>query len=114
MFSESASSADLFISFYNYSNAGNPLFEAMMHACCIVTLNSEGMSSFLPSDSGVLLNSNLPDIIAKELTSLLINDERRILLGKNAQKTAEQDFPTWEARVQLEIDEIVRLTKSKS
>lgn len=103
-------SADIFLSFYNYSNAGNPLFEAMMHGCCIVTLNSDVMSSFLPDDAGVLLSANQPEIIAQEIRSLLVNSDRRYQFGKRAQVVSKRDFPTWERRIQQEIDEIVRLT----
>jgi glycosyltransferase involved in cell wall biosynthesis len=82
--SEIYASADVFVSMYAYSNAGNPLFEAMMHACPIVTLHSEVMHSFLPEDAGVLLNDHSPETIALALVDLLQHPAKRIALGIRA------------------------------
>ena len=39
--------ADIFLSFYDWSNVGNPLLEAMMGGKCIVTLNNGDTGRFI-------------------------------------------------------------------
>jgi glycosyltransferase involved in cell wall biosynthesis len=48
--------ADIFLSFYDWSNVGNPLLEAMMAGKCIVTLNNGDTGRFIQNGyNGVLL-----------------------------------------------------------
>jgi len=99
-------SADIFISMYDYSNAGNPLFEAMAHACSIVTLDSTGMEEILPGDAGILLPDFQDEVLAQKLNFLLENDDYRLRMGQNAREHAMKHFLTWDKRIELELIEI--------
>lgn len=39
--------ADIFLSFYDWSNVGNPLLEAMKAGKCIITLNNDNTGRFI-------------------------------------------------------------------
>jgi len=96
--------ADIFLTFYDWSNVGNPLLEAMMGGKCIITLNNGDTGRFIQNgDNGILLEykdlSKLPQIIKE----LLEDEERRNYLGANARKFAEEHFWSWEKRMNMEI-----------
>lgn len=96
--------ADIFVSLYDKSNVGNPLFEAMTCGRCIVTLNNGTTGELIKNnDIGVLLNldelNRLPDIII----SLLKDEEKRKRLGLRAKEYADTHFWTWEERMAQEV-----------
>lgn len=102
--------ADVFLSFYDLSNVGNPLLEAMMAGKCIVTLNNGNTSRFIRNrENGILLEyedlPRLPEVIKE----LLANDDLRNRLGTNARKFAEENFWSWEKRIETEIAEVNQL-----
>lgn len=102
--------ADIFLSFYDWSNVGNPLLEAMMAGKCIVTLNNGDTGRFVNNGhNGVLLEyedlSRLPQVTKR----LLADEERRRQLGINAHKFAEEHFWSWEERIDAEIKEVASL-----
>jgi len=102
--------ADVFLSFYDLSNVGNPLLEAMMAGKCIVTLNNGDTGRFIKNgENGVLLEyedlPRLPEIIKE----LLANEDLRNRLGANARKFAEENFWSWQERIEVEIAEVNRL-----
>jgi len=104
--------ADIFLSFYDWSNVGNPLLEAMMAGKCIVTLNNGDTGQFVRNgENGVLLEyedlPRLPEVIKE----LLANDELRKRLGANARKFAEENFWSWQERIEAEVTEVSRLIK---
>ena len=103
------SGANVFLSFYDYSNAGNPLFEAMMHSCCIISINSPAMKDFISSNSAVLLPNFDMSILANELINLLGNQSKQIQLGEAANIEINSRFKNWDDRIQLEISEIMKL-----
>jgi glycosyltransferase involved in cell wall biosynthesis len=103
------SGANVFLSFYDYSNAGNPLFEAMMHSCCIISINSPAMKDFISSNSAVLLPNFDMSILANELINLLGNQSKQIQLGEAANIEINSRFKNWDDRIQLEILEIMKL-----
>lgn len=102
--------ADIFLSFYDWSNVGNPLLEAMMAGKSIVTLNNGDTGQFITNGvNGILLEyediPNLPTIIK----NLLSDRDFRERLGGNARKFAEEHFWGWEERIEAEIKEVRRL-----
>lgn len=104
--------ADIFLSFYDWSNVGNPLLEAMMAGKCILTLNNGDTGRFVQNGiNGVLLEyddlPNLPQIIKE----LLADEDRHERLGTNARKFAKEHFWTWEERMDAEIREISALVE---
>jgi glycosyltransferase involved in cell wall biosynthesis len=103
------SGTNVFLSFYDYSNAGNPLFEAMMHSCCIISINSPAMKDFISNNSAVLLPNFDMSILANELIDLLGNQSKQIQLGEAANIEINSRFKNWDDRIQLEILEIMKL-----
>jgi glycosyltransferase involved in cell wall biosynthesis len=101
--------ANIFLSFYDYSNAGNPLFEAMMNSCCIVSINSPAMKDFISNNSAVLLPKFDLSILGNELVNLLDNQSKQIQLGEAANAEVNSKFKNWDDRIQLEIMEIMKL-----
>nr|WP_264358323.1 glycosyltransferase [Melioribacter roseus] len=98
--------ADIFLSFYDYSNAGNPLFEAMLFSKCIVTLNNGDTSKFIDNNSGVLFNEYNEINISNKIIELLNDDNKRKTLGKNARNRIITEFYDWNERIKIEIDAI--------
>ena len=101
-------SADIFVSFYDLSNVGNTLLEALVCGKAIVTLDVGGTSSVIKNgDNGILLNperiSELPSTILK-----LINEPQlRKRLGEKAKAYADLYLQTWEERMRMEVQTIV-------
>lgn len=101
---------DIFLSFYDWSNVGNPLLEAMMAGKCIITLNNGDTGRFIRNgENGVLLEyedlPKLPEVIKE----LLANEKLRNYLGANARKFAEENFWSWEERINAEVAEVQKL-----
>lgn len=106
--------ADIFLSFYDWSNVGNPLLEAMMAGKCIITLNNGDTGQFIQNGyNGVLLEYKDLSKLAQVIKELLEDEERRNYLGANARKFAEEHFWSWEERIEAEIKEVVSLIYRK-
>jgi len=102
--------ADIFLSFYDWSNVGNPLLEAMMAGKCIVTLNNGDTSRFVKNEqNGVLLEyedlPKLPEVIKR----LLADEGHRKRLGASARRFAEKHFWSWEERMDAEVQAVEAL-----
>ena len=97
-------SADIYLSFYDTSNAGNPLFEAMTTGNCIVTINTGDTKKFLPDGTGFVMDKNNMTEVANKIIELLKNDEHREKIGENARIYAQINIPDWDKRIKYEID----------
>ncbi len=104
--------ADVFLSLNELSNVGNPLLEAMRSGSCVVTLD-EGDTGDLIKDNetGVLLRSGQPVVIAQALERLADDPAARHRLGEAARLFAEANFWSWQQRIDAEIDELERLVE---
>jgi glycosyltransferase involved in cell wall biosynthesis len=98
--------ADVFLSLNELSNVGNPLLEAMASGRCIVTID-EGDTRDLIHDgeTGVLLASGGPQVIAPALRKLAAEPELRARLGRSAQAFAANEFWSWDERMKVEVNE---------
>ncbi len=104
--------ADIFLSFYDWSNVGNPLLEAMMAGKCIVTLDNGDTGRFVKNGyNGILLEYDDLPKLSKVVKELLANEELRERLGANARKFAEENFWSWEERMAAEIQAVKALLK---
>ena len=104
--------ADVFISMNGISSLSNPVFEAMACGKCVIALD-RGTTRQLIKDgeNGLVINAfgELKDAIIK-----LLSDTSMITrLGLEAKNTIDK-WPSWEERVQQEMELINRLCKSKS
>ncbi len=96
--------ADFFFSFYDYSNAGNPLFEAMMHSKCIFVKNVGDTVEFISGNQCVLLTEKEILENNSKIFDVIENEELKKQKEKEAFKRFNEDFQTWEERIKLEID----------
>lgn len=104
--------ADIFMSFYDTSNAGNPLFEAMLTGNCVITINTGNTKDFVPENTGVIFDKFNSNQIGNKVVKLLKNDKKRELICKNAKKFAIQTFQNWNQRINTEISAIENLKKN--
>ena len=99
--------ANLFLSLYDLSNLGNPLFEAMRCGKAIITLDVGATNTVIENNkNGILLSLDelpeLPDVICR----LLKNDKERKMLEEGALRYADENFWTWDERVAAEIQKV--------
>lgn len=101
---------DVFLSVNELSNVGNPLLEAMVAGRCVLTLD-EGDTRDLIRDgeTGVLLHSGDPQVIAESLAALSRDADKRRRLGLSARRLAERSFWSWEQRMDAEVDAVEEL-----
>lgn len=98
-------SADIFLSLYDVSNCGNPLFEAQLVGKPLVTLDNGATATVIkdgingriidPRDEG-----SLPDIVAQ----LIDDHELRATLSEGAKSWSRKELRSWSQRMELEID----------
>ncbi len=103
--------SDVFISLYEHSNAGNPLFESMVHGCCIYTYNSPEVREYLDDNSAVLIKPGEPD--AGALKDILNDPQKRIEMGKKAREKAFEKLQSWDERINMEVREILQAKQQK-
>jgi glycosyltransferase involved in cell wall biosynthesis len=101
---ELLSAADVFLSLYDISNCGNPLFEALLSGCCIVTLDNGGTGGVMVDGyNGRLVpmekEYDLPEIVS----GLLTDASQRVLLRHGAQEWASRELSSWEDRMATEV-----------
>ncbi len=104
--------ADIFLSFYDWSNVGNPLLEAMMAGKCIVTLNNGDTGQFIKNgENGILLEyEDLPKL-SEIIKTLLADKELKDRMGANARRFAEKYFWSWEERLKADVSEVNQLVE---
>lgn len=98
------SATDVFLSLYDISNCGNPLFEALLSGCCVVTLDNGGTGTVIRDGyNGRLVplerEAELPGIVAR----LLASPDERAALSSGARNWAAREMRTWDERMRIEI-----------
>ena len=104
--------ADLFISMNGISSLSNPVFEAMSCGKCVIALDRGATRELIKDgENGIVIKSSeeLKDAIIK----LLSDPDRIARLGLEAKKTIAS-WPSWEERVQQEVEMINRLCDNKT
>jgi glycosyltransferase involved in cell wall biosynthesis len=102
--------SDVFISMNALSSMSNPVFEAMICGKAVIALNRGATDELIKNNiTGILVNddetNNLPNIIQ----NILENDYLRREIGENAQKFMLEEWPSWEERVNYELNLIESL-----
>jgi glycosyltransferase involved in cell wall biosynthesis len=95
---------DVFLSLYEYSNAGNPLFEAMLHKRAIITVNNGDTNNFIDKNSCLFVDDYDEPQLIKHLAYLSKNQSVRIELGQNAYEKLIKTFNSWDQRLSNEVD----------
>jgi len=97
--------ADLFISMNALSSMSNPVFEAMICKKAIVALNTGKTEDIIKNNiTGILVDLEQIDKLPEIVNNLLEDDAKREILGKNAQQLIYNEWPSWEERVDYEVD----------
>ncbi|MBD3366578.1 MAG: glycosyltransferase [Candidatus Eisenbacteria bacterium] len=96
-------SADVFVTMSDRTNAGNPLYEAMMAGLPVVALNTGRTAEVVSGgDNGLLIEpdelASLGDVVA----GLLGDEVLRGRLGRRARETADAALPSVEERQAME------------
>lgn len=108
------SAADIFLSFYDWSNVGNPLLEAMMAGRPVVTIRSGDTERIVSNwSNGVILEEYTPVAAASAIGRLLADPKLRETLGSNALAYARETFLSWDERIEKEIKEVEQLVAKR-
>jgi glycosyltransferase involved in cell wall biosynthesis len=97
--------ADIFLSLYDASNCGNPLFEALLCGRCVVTLDNGGTRDVIKDGwNGRLVSmeqlGRLPEIVEE----LIADSATRERLQQGARDWGRSEMRTWDERIVYEID----------
>lgn len=96
--------ADVFLSFYDLSNLGNPIFEAMRTGTALITLDTGDTASVVRhGENGIILKKWEETVAARHLSQLLRDSDYRKKIGNGAFRYADKHFLTWNARMKREI-----------
>ncbi len=107
--------ADVFLSLYDLSNVGNPLWEAINAGRCIVTLNTGATGEVIKDgQNGRLLEvgddeNDLAIRLAAVIEQLYRNPDLRSALAAEALAYGKQHLWTWDERLKAELDSILEL-----
>lgn len=106
--------ADVFVSAYDLSNRGNPLYEAMACARVVVTLADGSVDDLVDANTGRAVdpsrvNSELP----RALVEILDDPALRARLGKTARERAMKVLLSVEDRMRLEASAIERVVEHR-
>lgn len=100
--------ADIFLSFYDLSNVGNPLLEALSLGKPIITYNVGDTNKVIDGKNGLLLDDVSPDNIAKTIENM--NNEKDLkFYSDGAKEYTKNNLYSWEKRMKMEIEEVKKL-----
>lgn len=102
--------ADIFLSFYDLSNVGNPLLEALSLGKPIITYNVGDTNKVIDGKNGVLLDDVSPENIAKTIENIN-NKQQLIIYSDGAKEYTKNNLYSWDKRMEMEIKEVKKLTK---
>lgn len=105
--------ADFFLSFYDMSNVGNPLLEAMTLGKCIITLDVGDTNKLIKNNyNGIIVSPEKISEVVSKISRLIDNNDLRKKMGENAAEFARKEFITWNKRMENEYLEIDKLYKN--
>lgn len=106
--------ADVFLSLYDLSNVGNPLLEAMALGKCIITLDVGDTRSLIHDrENGILLTTDTLPALGAVMRELSENPALRRQLGSAAARYAQENFCTWQKRMDQEFQAVKDLLNRK-
>lgn len=101
---------DVFISTNDISNISRGLKEAMFLNMCIVTIDTGNTGSLIKNGiTGMLIPPDDQNLISKALINVLLNEEKRIELGREARSFIEKYEPTQQTIVDERVDRLKSL-----
>jgi glycosyltransferase involved in cell wall biosynthesis len=104
LISKYINASDVFFSFYDLSNIGNPLLEAMKCGKLIVTLNNGDTGEVVKHmHNGLIYDTFEPLTISEDIINLINNTILREKIENNAYKYANDNFISWQQRIANEL-----------
>lgn len=104
--------SDVFLSFYDLSNLGNPIMEAMIAGLPLITINVGDTNKLIRNEeNGILISANRLDEIPVQLERIILNNELRNHIAQGALATAREEFWSWEDRMEMEENMVFSLLK---
>lgn len=101
------SCSNIFLSHYELSNVGNPLWEAINNQCLVVTINNGNTGKIIEDRvNGLISDEKNYFDNAQKLIKLSKNDFERILL--NANNSLKENVKSWDERMEIEYDYYVK------
>ncbi|MDD3106306.1 MAG: glycosyltransferase family 4 protein [Bacilli bacterium] len=101
---------DIFLSLYEISNLGNPLFEAMMIGKPIITINVGATATIIKNNlNGILLEDFDVTVAVNQIQLLLEDNTRMEFLGHQANLFARKNFLSWTDRMEIEVDAVEKI-----
>jgi glycosyltransferase involved in cell wall biosynthesis len=109
---------DVFISMYDLSNIGNPLLEALVEGCGIITYDIGDTSSVINDENGILIPFNnkeekVIETLKYSIMELVFDNNKLQELKQNALLYANQNLFDWDTRIEHEINILEMLIESK-
>ena len=97
-------SCDIFLSLYDISNCGNPLFEALLSGIPVITLNN-GSTSAVVTDriNGLLVEPNDQFGLFSAMLELYENESLRRKISEGGLAWARQNMLSWNDRMEVEL-----------
>lgn len=101
---------DVFLSFYDLTNVGNPLLEAMTLGKPVITLDVGTTNTVVTNgENGILLQyEDLPQL-GSVMEKLAKDPQLRERLGSAAEEYARKNLRTWKERMNIEFKEVEKL-----
>ena len=100
--------SDIFLSFYDLSNVGNPLLEALCLGKPIITYNVGDTHKIIDGKNGMILDDVSAKNIAKNI-ELMSKKQNLQEFSQKALEYAKQNLYSWKHRMELELAEVDKL-----
>jgi glycosyltransferase involved in cell wall biosynthesis len=105
--------SNAFLSFYDLSNLGNPIMEAMIAGLPIVTIDVGDTKELIKNnENGFLIPADKLEFIPIFMEKVLVDSKLRHKFSKAAQLTAKNEFISWDERIENEIRLVGNLISS--
>jgi glycosyltransferase involved in cell wall biosynthesis len=110
MIKEYLNACDIFLILNDLTNMCSTLIEALTTGCCVLTRDVGSTTDIVTHDqNATVLKPGEADDISAAVLDLLKNPQKRKQLAEEAYKRSMKDFKTWEERIEMEVEEIMRL-----
>lgn len=101
---------DIFLSFYDLSNVGNPLLEALCLGKPIITYNVGDTCNIIDNKNGILLDDVTPENIARTIEKINVKSKLEEY-SKNALEYSKNNLYSWDKRMSIELEKVNGIIK---
>jgi glycosyltransferase involved in cell wall biosynthesis len=106
--------ADIYCQVNDVSNLSTTLIEALAAGCPCITREVGVTTDIIDAGkNAVLLSPGEAEDIAETILHLLRNPDERRALGERAYEDAMRRFQTWDERMDMEVDELLKIVRCK-